>query len=491
MQEHLHLGAGTPQAGLLFGTAQAGTTEILDFQPAIQGDVSRLIAELPKDKRELSLVGYYRTESGDTLHLNGNDLSLAELFFEKPHQVVLLLQDTGFGPPNATFFFHEKGRGMANFAFLEFSFDPSDLAVQERDRIQRSQHSITEHPAAISPIPSKRTARRVAAWALLAGIPLGCGSGFLFMYLREHGLDWLHTPRSRTEPTTELAHQEIPIPPPAPAGFELTVERQDKDLKLIWNRQSPMIAGATSGTLTITEGNRDRTIPLSAAQLRTGTILYAAAGGQIQLQLTVTGPGEPQSESVLVILPPGSPPEVQPLGRQATPAIVSNSTPPPIKVFTPPPVRPHHSDTTGFSMESTPLLPAPSDATPTLPSMLVQAVTAPPAPLVRSSQPPATTTEHTSTPFYPPAVTRSVAAVYPTDLKNLNLKPKTVEIKVAIDQRGRVVKSEYLPGKEWIPNAMVQAAISAARICTFSPARHGDQAVPGELILQFNFKRSN
>ena len=106
-----------------------------------------IIAAGSKDRTKSLLVGYYRTEPGETLRLNEKDLALADTYFGKPYQVFLLLQRNGYGAPNATFFFQDENRRMAEFAFLEFPFDPSLLATEERDRIRRSQLAASVAPA--------------------------------------------------------------------------------------------------------------------------------------------------------------------------------------------------------------------------------------------------------------------------------------------------------------------------------------------------------
>ena len=119
-----------------------------------------MIATLPNDQSKRSLMGYYRTEESETFHLNAKDISLAEECFRKPYQVFLMIHSNGFGAPNATFFFHDGDRKMADFAFLEFPFDPSLLAIEERDRIQRSHEAVTEHKAAPAPVFRRRSFSR-------------------------------------------------------------------------------------------------------------------------------------------------------------------------------------------------------------------------------------------------------------------------------------------------------------------------------------------
>ena len=94
------------------------------------------------------LVGYYRIELSDSLRLTGADLELAQACFTKPYEVFLVIQPTGFGPPNASFFFHDKNGKMAEFSLLEFPFDPSLLAGEERERLRRSHKAAATRLAA-------------------------------------------------------------------------------------------------------------------------------------------------------------------------------------------------------------------------------------------------------------------------------------------------------------------------------------------------------
>jgi len=90
--------------------------------------------------------------------------------------------------------------------------------------------------------------------------------------------------------------------------------------------------------------------------------------------------------------------------------------------------------------------------------------------------------------YYPPVITNSVIPIFPTELKGLGLKSKTVEIKVYIDETGRVTKTEPLSPKESVPNSMVQTSVEAARLWKFKPARKGTQPIPSQMVLQFAFK---
>jgi hypothetical protein len=70
----------------------------------------------------------------------------------------------------------------------------------------------------------------------------------------------------------------------------------------------------------------------------------------------------------------------------------------------------------------------------------------------------------------------------------MNLKSKTVEVTVSIDETGRVVKAEAVPPKAWMPQSMIQASVEAARRCKFKPARRDSQPIPSQMVLAFTFK---
>jgi hypothetical protein len=137
LQQHLQdFPSAAGAEGLLFGRFRNGVTEILHFQAVAPGDIQSVVAALPLERRR-SLVGYYRTEEGD-FHLNSNDHRSAAECFPERHHVFLMIRSTGFGAPTATFLFHGEDHQMVNFAFLEFPFDASLLAVMPRNLSPRN-----------------------------------------------------------------------------------------------------------------------------------------------------------------------------------------------------------------------------------------------------------------------------------------------------------------------------------------------------------------
>jgi TonB family protein len=75
---------------------------------------------------------------------------------------------------------------------------------------------------------------------------------------------------------------------------------------------------------------------------------------------------------------------------------------------------------------------------------------------------------------------------FPPALRAIVLRPKVVEVRVSIDQTGKVIKAEAIPQRD-LHKLFVDAALNAARLWKFRPARIGDQPVPAETVLQFSF----
>jgi hypothetical protein len=63
-----------------------------------------------------------------------------------------------------------------------------------------------------------------------------------------------------------------------------------------------------------------------------------------------------------------------------------------------------------------------------------------------------------------------------------------VEVKVQIDESGRVITAEPLPNAKPVSNFLVSAARNAALGWRFDSARRGDQPVASELVLKFQYR---
>ena len=502
-------GLGTAESGLLFGRVLDGATEILDFRPASGHSVPEMVADFGAERGKRLLVGYYRTETGETLRLNEDDRSLFKTFFGKPYHVFLLVQPNAFAAPNATFFFNQGDQKVSEFPFLEFPLDASLLATEERDRISRYQRANEPAPPAersLPPDPSAARPRVGFIWKAVIGIAavvlLAAAVWIEVPSVRERSsLVWtaLWSAIGKPQPVAQS-----PLPATAGSGprIGLQVKTQDRDLELTWDHQSAAVAAATSGLISIEDGSFKRLIPLDAAQLRGERIFYSPKSDQVLIQITVTAPDGAATESVRVIRADSTPTyriaASNPPRDAATPnpglsesdRIAQASRPftaPPIATHAAAPVRleeppaitidPVHPESPVASLGGPQVLPPPRLAP------------GPGTPTRQGSTGAAPGTETSSTAVYhPPVPLREVAPTYPFELRSLSLKSAIVAVRVTIDKTGKVQKAEPLPEGN-VHQLFIMEAIHAAQLWKFQPARRGEEPVPSQSLLRFTFNQ--
>jgi hypothetical protein len=291
-------GSDAIREGLLFGKAMEGATEVLDFQPAASG-VPEMAATLANDAGNRLLVGYYRIDTGDRLRPKESDLVLARTCFVQPYQVFLIIQPAAFGPPNASFFFRDSDGKMAEFSLMEFPFEPSLLAGEERDRLKRSQEAAARRSAASRPMAASRrragsTGRIVLGVGLLLALLLcakviSANSGSLQAW-------WSRIRSVRVDPP-----RSAPALPTFAMG--LRAQRLNEDVEITWSRESAVIVGASSGILSIQDGKSRSDITLDISQLRSSSVLYSPQSDSVSIQLSVTISVSTVTESVMLLLP--------------------------------------------------------------------------------------------------------------------------------------------------------------------------------------------
>lgn len=73
------------------------------------------------------------------------------------------------------------------------------------------------------------------------------------------------------------------------AELALHAESHGNGLRLTWNRDAPILANATAGTLVIEDGDQPRQeLPLTGDLLRTGTVLYQPTSNSVRFRLDIT-----------------------------------------------------------------------------------------------------------------------------------------------------------------------------------------------------------
>jgi hypothetical protein len=267
------------------------------------------------------VVGYYRIREGNSLELTADEINLAVTLFARPGSVILLIERRA-GCPEANFFFLEHG-AFLNLPLLDFPLDAAALTERESQRVIRtSEEAVIPAAPGLSPPSSgpispptaangnpasaSRTAARLWTFAIVIIAAAASFSAALFLY----------RPQNRIG-SAGAARSTLPE-----ARTSLRAERQGEDLKIVWDHNSPAVAGATSGVLDIDDGGTTRQIPVTADQVRFGSLLYSPVSEQVSVRLTtLQGNRSTEQESVLVLL--RKPPQPQSGNGQQSPHIPS------------------------------------------------------------------------------------------------------------------------------------------------------------------------
>jgi len=514
--------------GLLTGdTDKPGITRILDFKPLPALDAASVEAAEAGTSDEI--VGFYRTTPIGSVAMPDDDRALAASFFRHPSSAFLLIETGKSTIGDARFCFWGEGE-LFDWPLMVFPFDADELAVEEgRRRLNKGRDqsqdpfaglaevtSSTEKTLATLELPAspqdrgagkrkEASDRRWLAPALVALIAAFALAG-MFLYFRRG----LNPPAA---PPVVVAQTEVQEP------LGLTVERRGNDLRVTWNGNANIMSKADFGMLLIRGASVSRDVPLSAEELRAGTVVYSAPVDQTRFQLNVVAGGQVAREFLTVVMPQAAD---SPASRASVPAsAVGNpktnavprqpvSTEPvatrelrqfkPLDNPNPPAASAHRLDepppvggTGPVSAGTPPLLgqPALSPIAPPVSQTQGQAQ----APTAASSQPPPDAPVQRNSPAQaarsaseaqPPQPTHQVIPPLPPLLRGVLWKLTTVDVSVSVDASGNVVKAEATP-KPGLHPLLRDAAVQAARRWKFQPAQFNGHAVPANMVLQFNF----
>jgi len=498
--------------GFLLGTADffaSPIIEIKDFEPFLseyRGDHKFILSEPDRRKLEkllgadrpvradgLTVVGYYRSHIGEGLGLRPEDLAVAQTHFLDPASVFLLIKPAIDGSVNAGFFFWDNGHIDADFTFLEFPFDERQLSGA-RVRPTRPLPQETKAPAEL-PEPEippfsdplapgdpardshRRNPLRGLWYTLFTLLMIALGAIGYQAYNR-----W-----STAAP--------VPVVSDAPQ-LALQVERRGNDLRVSWNRTAPTILQARQAVLSIRDGESQRQeLRLDLDQLRNGSVLYTPSNSNVQFGLEVTGPDNAKTTETVLALTAAKPSALPsaPIPNARAPYGAVQQAPPPSmrdrKVFSPPDARKNFGEPVRVVLVDPPAQ-LPASAAPEgalLPD--VPARTAPAPPITPTPEPARNRVpEPTALPYTPPQPLRQVQPVLSANSRAMVVSMVEVEVKVHIDESGRVVSADPLPNAIPVRSFLVSAARNAALAWRFEPARRGDQQVSSEMVLKFQYR---
>jgi hypothetical protein len=368
----------------------------------------------------------------------------------------------------------------------------------------------------------------------------------------------------------------------------LQIESHSGQLLIRWDAASRLVAFARRGHITIRDGVDFHDFELSAAQVRSGKLVYLPASNNLDLRLDVEQPdGRRVGESVIFLAPPelmtagggmtmpeisaapplGYPPQATgrsqpatgksadirlsanaalppraglsdtPPGRQtgAPPPLVPRISPdglrppaqtaktpapdapaparraPPVQAAAlpsasrapsapPPSIQPPPDPENGtgraLSQQAVPEpeaspAPGPAAITPAAPKPLAptpppqaspDAIPAEPAPAPPGIQPSPPVADNA-----PPEPIRQVSPVVPPQTRKLMHTPVEIQVKVSIDEYGKVTHAAIAGTKGPLAKFLTSAALSAAYEWQFKPARANGHALPSDKLIVFSF----
>ncbi len=348
--------AAIPKSGLLLGRIDVpGETTITGSQPLSitrPAEIEAALAALKDSSEKVRAVGFFRTHDKDRLCLGPADFSLAQVLFQNPGCIFLLISPSETGPPNAGFFFWDVAGINGDFCFLEFPFDACVLAARNQaDAMKEAAQAATfEHrdvaanedlPSSSYPVVNPLHFRRadtislnaptngpvpqkIAATDSLTSLVLS--SQFALPDRREDrdkrtrlktiealwgffrtilafalgvGIALVYSAGGSSGPAM-LAAYGLGLKPDN-SSLGLRVENQGVWLRVTWDREALGVRSATQGYLEITDGSERREARLDSHELAEGSVLYRPESGDIALLLKLRGKRGVVSESLRVL----------------------------------------------------------------------------------------------------------------------------------------------------------------------------------------------
>ncbi|HWR52189.1 MAG TPA: hypothetical protein VN428_13845 [Bryobacteraceae bacterium] len=292
---------GAEVGGLLLGHVEPGSPSVVVVDQAVpveceyasgpswtlsQRDRIGLRAAIAEHaNRASSPVGFYRTDTREQLAFSAADLELFREFFAEPDSVALIVKPRVMQSSVAGFFIWES-EAVSETSPLEFRVQPRQaltrraVAFGAETPVAQPEHTAFDDiplPGFLGvPEAPARFGFRLPAWSswwirgpLLAAL-LAAG-GFLGYVLAQRFAE----------------KSPISSEPRNPYALSLVVLEYGDNLHLSWDREALAVASAARGTLTIVDGDRIRTLDLSAAQLHDGSVIYRRLTPDVRLKLEV------------------------------------------------------------------------------------------------------------------------------------------------------------------------------------------------------------
>jgi hypothetical protein len=331
--------------GLLIRSKRSkpGTIRIVDFIP-LPGEqkspdphfklpaesLAEAIARCPSDCR---IVGYYRTDFDQRVHLRSEDLDTIQQWFKDPGSVFLVIASGPNGRSTGGFFFWENDSVAANSS-LTFPFEAAKLVSEgwptQADSIEKEKFRTLS--GLILRIAD--TVRRMSI-----PVKIGIVSALFAVLIGIRVFTW----------NRSASHAKVTASP----GLGLQVKRDGTKFLIAWNPSAPVIMHAMDASLVIWDSSRETWdgsseplyMPLTASQLRSGNVTYTSFSftEKVKFRLdTIGASGDADSESLVSISPLSV---TNPVSAPEPPATIPGASPLPASPAAEnlPPYEPRHS----------------------------------------------------------------------------------------------------------------------------------------------------
>jgi hypothetical protein len=259
----------------------------------------------------MPVVGYYRSHIRPEPNLDANDVAALRTHLVEPHSFCLLVKPSAGHTFSGALFYYRDGAVHSHPALIRFP-NPASRSSEDSLAQKPAEPPRAESSDAVrglpEPLPSgyqtaveAATERRILGmrsigWPLLSAavIVVATVSYAGYQYLSPNG-DWFRALLG-INADRPLTAERAPL-------LGLRVVREGTDLRVTWNRESPLIATAHGALLTIRDGEAQQEVHLDPRQLRSGNVLYTPVNDyvQFQLELKATAGGRNAVETVLAI----------------------------------------------------------------------------------------------------------------------------------------------------------------------------------------------
>ena len=486
---------GLEIGGLLLGDIQPGSIYIRDFEPVEsehRAGPSYKLSETDTRHFEEALsrhpdaVGIYRTQTrDDSLSLQEDDANFFRNHFTVPGRVFMLV--------------HPATREAAFFLPNDTGLDPVHVFPFHPSELQNEPNSAPPRVPANLPI-ARPASRSVVRWIIpVAAVLCGMGAGaLLYGYL--HPVQNAPVLADGTKPISAADAQAA-----QPGHVALKVQRDGSSIRLYWDRNSSVIRNAAKAILYISDGEHQSQLNLDPSELNSGLVSYWPESKDVTFRLEVFAAGHSTDDSIRVV--GGSPvPVTATTHRSSAPPLAERAAAPPPQPapatgfasrseepapevrpspFTPPAATPAPEATTSTSAAAPPPRPIPHETRPEV-SVVAEPVGASRFGSAIGKIPLLRRLRKQRQSFVPPAPAHEFRPVLSAAEKRTLDRPIVMDVRVWVGENGKVQYAE-LASNSGRHRDLAAAAVYAARRWDFTPARVGEERVPGEVILHFKF----